>query len=204
MQSQGAKPHGGAIEDCPTLSRRSLLLQAASLLALYVVAVPSPAMAWGLPKSLPEATVQQMKEEARQGMETVRKQLNPGVFKEVVSLEGLGPLWQSILALVGGGSIVTVTTGWKAIVLQALGVPVISPVIAFVSLVAVPTLVGLGTYATVTTIKDRHIKKLEHAIQELKTIEARLKPARYFRNEIAQIEDDIKQLELERQKSKRT
>ena len=107
MQGQGVKPHGGAIEACPALSRRSLLLQAASLLALYVVAVPRPAMAWGLPKSLPEATVQQMKEEARQGMETVRKQLNPGVFKEVVSLEGLGPLWQSILALVGGGGVLS-------------------------------------------------------------------------------------------------
>ena len=44
------------------------------------------------------------------------------------------------------------------------------------------------------------VKKLEHAIQELKTIEARLKPPRHFRDEIAEIKTYIK--ELERQKSK--
>ena len=71
---------------------------------------------------------------------------------------------------------------------------------------ATPVLLGgalLGWGAN--KIKGRGAKpaeKLEHAIQNLETIKARLKPTRYFRSEIADIEIYIKALELERQKSK--
>ncbi|OOV36418.1 hypothetical protein [Candidatus Synechococcus spongiarum] len=85
-QGQGANPQRG---DGPTLSRRSLLLQA-SLLALYVVTVPGPAAALGLPrKSLPEATVQQMKRKAQRDVKAVRDQLNrylPEVAKQVFKM----------------------------------------------------------------------------------------------------------------------
>lgn len=47
-------------------------------------------------------------------------------------------------------------------------------------------------------------ESLEHAIQELKTIEACLKPTRYFRSEIAETKTYIKQLELEGKKYKLT
>ena len=62
-----------------------------------------------------------------------------------------------------------------------------------------PALVGgalLGWGAN--TIKGRGAKpaeKLEHAIQNLETIKARLKPTRYFRSEIDEIKIYIKVLE---------
>ena len=39
------------------------------------------------------------------------------------------------------------------------------------------------------------MEKLEYAIQELKTIEARLKPRRHFRSEIAEIKAYVKEFE---------
>ena len=76
--------------------------------------------------------------------------------------------------------------------------------VAGVVVLSAPVLVG-GTLLRwgANKMKGRSTKtveKLEHAIQELKTIEARLKPPRHFRDEIAEIKTYIK--ELERQKSK--
>lgn len=44
------------------------------------------------------------------------------------------------------------------------------------------------------------VEKLEHTIQELKTIEARLKPSRHFHDEIAEINTYIKELECQKSK----
>ena len=205
-QGQGAKPHGGAIEGCPTLSRRSLLLQAASLLALYVVAVPSPAMAWGLPKSLPEATVQQMKEEARRDVKAVLSRLDrdlPGVFKKVVGTTGGGALGGGLISLpalwfggsVTGLSAAGITSGLSAVALGA-------GMVAGVGVLALPVLGGgiIGYIATARNRRGKTAKKIDNAVRKLKTIEAHLQPSRYFRNEIAQIEADIKKLENQKPK----
>lgn len=209
----------GAMEDCPTLSRRSLLLQAASLLVLSVAAVPRPAVALGLPKSLPKATVQQMKEEARRDVKVVLGQLNrdvPGAVNSVAAtaggglLGGLGStallygLGTSGLAAPGVTSGLAAAGGGVAAALGALGVTVVSPMVAGVAVLAVPVLAGGASLGWVANkIKGRGTKpveKLEYAIQELKTIEARLKPRRHFRSEIAEIKSYVK--EFEGQKSR--
>ena len=218
-QGQGANPQRG---DGPTLSRRSLLLQA-SLLALYVVTVPGPAAALGLPrKSLPEATVQQMKRKAQRDVKAVRDQLNrylpevaKQVFKNVNVLDGVGlsvGLVSSVLAAFGsvaGLSAAGISSGLAAIggpvasVLMALKVATVSPMVAGVSVfTGVGALSGYGIANMMTWMKNREEKpvmKLEEAIEKLKTIEARLKPTRYFRSEIAEIKTYIKELKLERQ-----
>ena len=207
------------MEDCPTLSRRSLLLQAASLLVLSVAAVPRPAVALGLPKSLPKATVQQMKEEARRDVKVVLGQLNrdvPGAVNSVAAtaggglLGGLGStallygLGTSGLAAPGVTSGLAAAGGGVAAALGALGVTVVSPMVAGVAVLAVPVLAGGASLGWVANkIKGRGTKpveKLEYAIQELKTIEARLKPRRHFRSEIAEIKSYVK--EFEGQKSR--
>ena len=213
----------GAMEDCPTLSRRSLLLQAASLLVLSVATVPRPAVALGLPKSLPKATVQQMKEEARRDVKVVLGQLNrdvPGVVNSVAAtasggllgglLGGLGSTallsaWGIPgLAAPGITSGLAAAGGGVAAALGALGVTVVSPMVAGVAVLAVPVLAGGASLGWVANkIKGRGTKpveKLEYAIQELKTIEARLKPRRHFRSEIAEIKAYVK--EFEGQKSR--
>lgn len=205
----------GAMEDCQTLSRRSLLLQAASLLVLSVATVPRPAVALGLPK----ATVQQMKEEARRDVKVVLGQLNrdvPGVVNSVAAtaggglLGGLGStallygLGTSGLAAPGITSGLAAAGGGVAAALGALGVTVVSPMVAGVAVLAVPVLAGGASLGWVANkIKGRGTKpveKLEYAIQELKTIEARLKPRRHFRSEIAEIKAYVK--EFEGQKSR--
>ncbi len=211
----------GAMEDCQTLSRRSLLLQAASLLVLSVATVPRPAAALGLPKSLPKATVQQMKEEARRDVKAVLGQLNkdvPGVVNSVAATAGGGALGAGLMSLpalwfggsVTGLSAAGITTGLSAAgggvaaALGALGVTVVSPMVAGVAVLAVPVLAGGASLGWVANkIKARGTKpveKLEYAIQELKTIEARLKPRRHFRSEIAEIKSYVK--EFEGQKSR--
>ena len=205
----------GAMEDCQTLSRRLLLLQAASLLVLSVATVPRPAVALGLPK----ATVQQMKEEARRDVKVVLGQLNrdvPGVVNSVAAtaggglLGGLGStallygLGTSGLAAPGITSGLAAAGGGVAAALGALGVTVVSPMVAGVAVLAVPVLAGGASLGWVANkIKGRGTKpveKLEYAIQELKTIEARLKPRRHFRSEIAEIKAYVK--EFEGQKSR--
>lgn len=205
----------GAMEDCQTLSRRSLLLQAASLLVLSVATVPRPAVALGLPK----ATVQQMKEEARRDVKVVLGQLNrdvPGVVNSMAAtaggglLGGLGStallygLGTSGLAAPGITSGLAAAGGGVAAALGALGVTVVSPMVAGVAVLAVPVLAGGASLGWVANkIKGRGTKpveKLEYAIQELKTIEARLKPRRHFRSEIAEIKAYVK--EFEGQKSR--
>ena len=199
------------------------MLRAASLLALYVVTVPSPAVALGLPRSLPEATVQQMKEEARRDVKAVRNRLNrdvPGALNSVAAtvgggglgtivstalLYGLGPTGLAAPGIAGG---LAAAGGPVAAGLAALGVTVVSPMVAGVVVLAVPVLAG-GSFLRWGTskIKGRGIKpveKLEIAIEELKTIEARMKPSRQFRSEIAEIKIYIKQLELEGKKYKLT
>ena len=52
-----------------------------------------------------------------------------------------------------------------------------------------PKIKGRGT---------RPVEKLEIAIQELRIIEARLKPTRYFRSQIAQIKTYIKALKQQK------
>lgn len=205
----------GAMEDCQTLSRRLLLLQAASLLVLSVATVPRPAVALGLPK----ATVQQMKEEARRDVKVVLGQLNrdvPGVVNSMAAtaggglLGGLGStallygLGTSGLAAPGITSGLAAAGGGVAAALGALGVTVVSPMVAGVAVLAVPVLAGGASLGWVANkIKGRGTKpveKLEYAIQELKTIEARLKPRRHFRSEIAEIKAYVK--EFEGQKSR--
>ena len=208
-QGQGAKPQGGAIGDCPTLSRRSLLLAAVSLLPLYVVAAPSPAAAFGLPNSLPNATVQQMKAEADQNVKAVLRQLHkdqPEVFKKVVGTAGgtaLGSM-VSLTALSLGGPIAGLSAPGITGGLAAAGALVGGGMAVGLGVLAAPVVaLGVGGYAIASTIKSRGTKPvmtLGEAIQNLKTIKAHLKPTRYFRSEIAQIDDYIKK--LERQKSK--
>ncbi len=206
------------MEDVSALSRRSLLLQGVSLLALYVVTIPSPAVALGLPKSLSKVTVQQMKDKARRDVKAVLNQLNrdlPAVFSVTATAGGglLGGLGSTALlyglgtpgvAAPGITTALAAAGGWVSAGLGALGVTVISPMVAGVVVLSVPVLVG-GTLLRwgANKMKGRGTKtveKLEHAIQELKTIEARLKPPRHFRDEIAEIKTYIK--ELERQKPK--
>jgi len=205
-QGQGAKLQRGAIEGYPTLSRRSLLLQAASLLALCVVTAPSPVAALGLPSSLPEAAVQQMKEEARQDTKAVLNQIR----RDAPGLEVAGTVSGSVLGGLGsttllyGLGIPGLTAPGITTALAAAGAVLGGGMAAGVSVLAVPVVVlGLGGYTVASAMKGRGTKpveKLQHAIQELKTIEARLKPRRYFRSEIAQIEDDIKGLEYQKSK----
>ena len=216
-QGHGANPQRGVIQDWPTLSRRSLLLQAAGLLALSVVAVPNPAMALGLRKSLPETTVRQMKEAARRDVKAVLNQLNrdvPGALNSVAAtavggglgsivstalLYGLGPVGLAAPGIAGG---LAAAGGPVAAGLTALGVAFVSPMVAGVGVLAVPVLAGgtlLGWGANkIKGRGTRPVEKLETAIQELKTIEARLKPARYFRSQIAQIKTYIKELKQQK------
>ena len=217
-QGQGANPQRG---DGPTLSRRSLLLQA-SLLALYVVTVPGPAAALGLPrKSLPEATVQQMKRKAQRDVKAVRDQTDrdvPGVLKSVATAGGSAALGGGLISLpvlwfggsVTGLSAAGISSGLAAAggCLAAVLRGVVSPMVAGVGVLAAPVVaLGVSGYAIASAMKSRDTKpvvKLGHAIQELKTIEARLKPPRQFKSEIAEIKTHIKELELERQKYKLT
>ena len=144
-QGHGANPQRGVIQDWPTLSGRSLSLQAAGLLALSVVAVPNPAVALGLRKSLPEATVRQMEEAARRDVKAVLSRLRdlPGVFNTVVGTTGSG-------VLVGLGSTALLyglgTTGLSASGissgLAAAGALVGGGMAAGVSVLAVPVLAG--------------------------------------------------------------
>jgi len=210
IQGQGAKLQRGAMEDCPTLSRRSLLVQAASLLALYVVTVPGPVAALGLPRSLPEATVQQMKEEARQDVKAVLNQIKrdvPGL--EVAATAGgslLGGLGST--ALLYGLGIPGLAAPGIATALATAGALVGGGMAAGVTVLAMPVVgLGVGGYAIASAMKSRgtkSVEKLQHAIQELRTIAARLKPTRQFHSEIAEIKTYIKELELEGQKYKLT
>lgn len=166
----------GAMEDCQTLSRRSLLLQAASLLVLSVATVPRPVAA------------------------TAGGGLLGGLGSTAL-LYGLGT---SGLAAPGITSGLAAAGGGVAAALGALGVTVVSPMVAGVAVLAVPVLAGGASLGWVANkIKGRGTKpveKLEYAIQELKTIEARLKPRRHFRSEIAEIKAYVK--EFEGQKSR--
>lgn len=199
--SEGGRTQG---EGVPALSRRSLLLQGVSLLALYVVTIPSPAVALGLPKSLSKATVQQMKDKARRDVKAVLDQLNrdlPGVVKQVAGTAGgigLGGLGSS-LALSSSGSVAGLSASGITSGLAAAGAIVGGGMVAGVGALAIPVAVGGLIGKRIFTSKSP-VLKLERAIQHLETIEARLKPPRHFRAEIAEIKTYIK--ELERQKPK--
>ncbi|OOV36417.1 hypothetical protein [Candidatus Synechococcus spongiarum] len=122
-------------------------------------------------------------------------------------------LVSSVLAAFGsvaGLSAAGISSGLAAIggpvasVLMVLKVATVSPMVAGVSVfTGVGALSGYGIANMMTWMKNREEKpvmKLEEAIEKLKTIEARLKPARYFRSEIAEIKTYIKELKLEHQK----
>ncbi|MCY4056176.1 MAG: hypothetical protein OXF67_10065 [Cyanobacteria bacterium MAG CAR4_bin_6] len=168
------------------------------------------AVALGLPRSLPEATVQQMKEEARRDVKAVRNRLN----RDVPGLEMAAAAGGSLLgglgstALLYGLGIPGLMAPGITTALATAGALVGGGMAAGVTVLAMPVVaLGVGGYAIVSAMKSRGTKpaeSLEHAIQELKTIEACLKPTRYFRSEIAEIKTYIKQLDLESQKYKLT
>ena len=202
--SEGGKPQRDAREGVPTLSRRSLLLQGVSLLVLYVATVPSPAAALGLPKSLSKATVQQMKDKARRDVKAVLDRLNrdlPGVVKQVVGTAGGGLLGGlgSFFALSSGGAVAGLSASGITSGLAAAGAIVGGGMVAGVGVLAIPVVMG-GLIGSRIFTSKKPVLTLERAIQDLETIKVRLKPTRYFRREITEIENYIKK--IERQKAK--
>jgi len=153
----------------------------------------------------------------------VRKRLNrylpevaEQVFKNLNISDGVGlsfALISFVLASFGsvdGLSAAGITSSLAAIggpvasVLTTLGVAAVSPMVAGVGVfTGIGALIGYGIASVRARMKGSGkspVVKLEEAIEELKTIEARLKPTRYFRSEIAGIKTCIK--ELQGQKSK--
>ena len=142
-QDRGTKPakgyNRGATQDLPTLSRRSLLLRAASLIALYWATAPGPVVALGLPK----ATVQEMKDEARQDVKAVLGQLDrdlSGVANQVVATDGgsaLGFLG-SLSVLSSWGSVVGLSASGITSGLAAAGALVVGSMTAGIGVLAAP------------------------------------------------------------------
>lgn len=165
--------------------------------------VPRPAVALGLPKSLPKATVQQMQHKAHRDVKAVLGQLNrdlPEVAKQVVGTTlggaaGAGLISLPVLSFGGsvtGLSAAGITSGLSAAALGAGMVP-------GVGVLAIPVLVG-GLIGRRIFTSKKPVLRLEQAIQHLERTKARLKPTRYFRREIAEIENYIRK--IERQKAK--
>ena len=152
-------------------------------------------------KSLPKATVQQMRHKAHRDVKAVLGQLNrdlPEVAKQVVgtTLGGAaGAVLISLPVLYSGGSVTGlsaagITSGLSA---AALG----AGMVAGVGVLAIPVLVGGVIGSRIFTSKSP-VLTLERAIQDLETIKARLKPTRYFRREIAEIESYIRKIERQK------